>query len=172
MTPRTATQISHLVSAKRHWVSFPRIWRSLLPHRTRKRLTIRHAAWILTKYNVRRSTGLILVPFRLFVFSSFVLSSFRPFVLSSFRPFVLSSFRLSSFRLFVFSSFRLFVFSSFRLFVFSSLSLSLSLSAGADRDRAKSETGLSSPVPDQQRSSSCFLCVPLVSQQHISHLFA
>ena len=35
-------------------------------------------------------------------------------------------------------------------------SLSLSLSAGAGRDRAKSETGLSSPVPDQQRSSSCF----------------
>ena len=37
-----------------------------------------------------------------------------------------------------------------------SLSLSLSLSAGAGRDRAKSETGLSSLVPDQQRSSSCF----------------
>ena len=36
------------------------------------------------------------------------------------------------------------------------LSLSLSLSAGDGRVRAKSETGLSSPVPDQQRSSSCF----------------
>ena len=34
--------------------------------------------------------------------------------------------------------------------------VSVSLSAGAGRDRAKSETGLSSPVPDQQRSSSSF----------------
>ena len=33
-----------------------------------------------------------------------------------------------------------------------SLSLSLSLSAGAGRDRAKSETGHSSPVPDEQWS--------------------
>ena len=43
-----------------------------------------------------------------------------------------------------------------RPYQFKSLSLSLSLSAGAGRDRAKSETGLSSPVLDQQRSSSCF----------------
>ena len=44
-------------------------------------------------------------------------------------------------------------------------SQSLSLSAGAGRDRAKSETGLSSPVPEQQRSSSCFpvcsVCFPI-----------
>ena len=31
----------------------PRTWRNLLPQRTRRRLTIRHAAWILTRYNVR-----------------------------------------------------------------------------------------------------------------------
>ena len=37
-----------------------------------------------------------------------------------------------------------------------SLSLFVSLSAGSCRDWAKSEKGLSSSVPDQQRSSSCF----------------
>ena len=31
------------------------------PQRTRRRLTIRHAAWILTRYNVRRSVGVTIV---------------------------------------------------------------------------------------------------------------
>ena len=36
----------------------PRTWRNLLPQRTRRRLMIRHAAWILTRYHViRADTG-------------------------------------------------------------------------------------------------------------------
>ena len=31
------------------------------PQRPRRRLTIRHAAWILTRYNVRRRTGVVFV---------------------------------------------------------------------------------------------------------------
>ena len=36
-------------------------WRNLLPQRTRRRLTIRQAVWILTSYNVRRGTEVIFV---------------------------------------------------------------------------------------------------------------
>ena len=55
-TAKSNTDIPFRVSQT---VISPRTWKNLLPQGTKMRLTIRHEAWILTRYNVRRNTGMI-----------------------------------------------------------------------------------------------------------------